>query len=225
MAAQAPTDYTLLQQARVLRIGGTVEEEPNTTTTTSLLFQTRYPLAMAAMGQAQGLQKRRQTALLIVLVVGIAALSILGYTQGVVDMSRNNNLIVHYSGAEDATVSWRLPVVTTKTTGGSSVKTNKSRKTRARRNKKTATTPPKMRALVAWPSPPPPEVSVAPPKKGHKGLIKIGRQLQKEKLVQMVHQMKQWKREHLNRDEIARLATIALVQSDKLRWKGQRFLI
>jgi hypothetical protein len=33
MAAQAPTDYTLLQQARILRIGGTVvEEEPNTTT-------------------------------------------------------------------------------------------------------------------------------------------------------------------------------------------------
>jgi hypothetical protein len=56
-------------------------------------------------------------------------------------------------------------------------------------------------------------------------LGKIARHLQKENLVQMVNQMKQWKQDHLNRDELARLATIALVESDKLRWKGQRFLI
>jgi len=213
MVSSAPTDWALLQQAKELRKGKTLVHDKDT-----YYSRSAFPLANAALGlPPMPSRKRRNAIVFLVVVVLAAAVASFGNFASVGWMSRTKVPLM-----ETAKPSlWERTL-----NGGTNRKsTRKSMTTRAKKSR----TPRESRhdVVVVVPQTIVSKNLSTTTKFNHEKTRKVSTVETKTtlKVSKLVTAVKEWKREHFNKEKLSRLATRAIVESDKLRWKGQRFLL
>ncbi len=208
MKSWAPTDWNLLQHAKALREKGNdgVSIIDGDAANTTCFNSSKYPLAVAAVGQAPKRSRWRRTGIALVVVVLVAV------TAAAVSVSSTRSLesvIQRVFGPEPPiaknkpifSVPWKhsWPKIGKKKSTLKSMAASRSIPNSTAR-------PPSRRAIVGS----------SRPLASKQAATTTASRRQSEKETPL---------DYLNKETLLRLATNAIVQGDQLRWKGQRFLI
>jgi hypothetical protein len=219
MKSWAPTDWNLLQHAKALREKGNhgVSSIINGDAANTTFFKSsKYPLAVTAVGQAPKRSRWRRTGIALVVVLSLVAVTAAAALVSV-SSTRSLQSVIQGVFVSEPPIAKNKPIFSVPwkhalpKTG-----TKKSTLLKSMAASRSIPTPrPSHRAIVGS----------SRPLASKQAATTTTSRRQSEKERPPLVKLKQWRRDYLNKENLLRLATNAIVQGDQLRWKGQRFLI
>ena len=224
--SKAPTDWTLLQQAKALREAGSGDCTmticmQNDETITSGKIRRAYPLAVAALALPSPQVRKRRAVLLVVVVMILVAvgglMSSFGHGGVVLKLTPSQQDI---SPASSSSL-WTRPRTTV-------TMTSRAKNTASPHRRATVVQQPQA-TVLPQPNKIPAAVSNWVQSTFNHGTsedaLKHEHHGEKKKVRKWLEAAKQWKKNHFTKESLSKWGRRAVVESDKLRWKGQRFLL